>query len=439
MLKHSLPGILLCLALKCFSQEAATTARPLSIGDSIPHDLVLSDVYNYPVSKIRLSDLKGKFIILDFWATWCGACIATFPKMHQLQARFGDNLQVILVNTYQGDDLKRIHDFAGKRKAKTGLPFTLPYSLFQKEISQYFSYRFIPHLVWIDPAGKIAAITSQAEATEQSVRSMIAGNPVSFHQKNDAIDINPNNPLPLDSLTVNNQLLSRSVITKYIEGLGNETGITHDDVNQTTRFHLYNAPLALLIRTAYQQLTAYSSNRIIIKTKRKNILDPESYKDTLLYSSAYCYELILPTSSFQHIHKFIQADLEKTFQIKVSTEKKLVNCYVLKATSNISKIISRNSTPVLDMEQETLNRLFINQPVSTLTDLLNNSKAFSATPLINDTGVAYNIDLPNPPLFTEMNTIEALNYLQKIGFAITLEERSIDVAVIEDTNTHEPN
>ena len=102
MLKHSLPGILLCLALKCFSQEAATTARPLSIGDSIPHDLVLSDVYNYPVSKIRLSDLKGKFIILDFWATWCGACIATFPKMHQLQARFGDNLQVILVNTYQG-------------------------------------------------------------------------------------------------------------------------------------------------------------------------------------------------------------------------------------------------------------------------------------------------------------------------------------------------
>jgi thiol-disulfide isomerase/thioredoxin len=35
---------------------------------------------------------NGKLMILDFWATWCGACISKFPKLDSLQKKYADKL-----------------------------------------------------------------------------------------------------------------------------------------------------------------------------------------------------------------------------------------------------------------------------------------------------------------------------------------------------------
>jgi thiol-disulfide isomerase/thioredoxin len=50
-----------------------------------------------------LSELKGKVVILDFWATWCGPCIASFPQIREEVARFKDTPVVFLgVTSIQG-------------------------------------------------------------------------------------------------------------------------------------------------------------------------------------------------------------------------------------------------------------------------------------------------------------------------------------------------
>jgi thiol-disulfide isomerase/thioredoxin len=55
-------------------------------------------------SKLKsLNDLKGKVILLDFWATWCGPCIATFPEMRELVEHYkGSDLVVLGVTSLQG-------------------------------------------------------------------------------------------------------------------------------------------------------------------------------------------------------------------------------------------------------------------------------------------------------------------------------------------------
>src|SRR5580658_394124 len=95
-----IPGILLPLL---FCQAQTVNIRSLTIGDTVP-DMEFNNVINYHSPKTKLSDFKGRFVILDFWATWCGGCIEGFPHLDSMQNRFGDKLKVILVNTKETRD-----------------------------------------------------------------------------------------------------------------------------------------------------------------------------------------------------------------------------------------------------------------------------------------------------------------------------------------------
>lgn len=76
--------------------NAAAPARPALLGaGAIAPDFVMQDVTG---RKVRLSDFKGKVVILDFWATWCGPCIASFPHAQEIAARYKDQDVVVLAS-----------------------------------------------------------------------------------------------------------------------------------------------------------------------------------------------------------------------------------------------------------------------------------------------------------------------------------------------------
>jgi len=59
----------------------------------------------------KLSDLKGKVVVLDFWATWCGPCIATFPQIRELTTHYKDaDVVIVGVTSLQG----RVHGLAAQ-------------------------------------------------------------------------------------------------------------------------------------------------------------------------------------------------------------------------------------------------------------------------------------------------------------------------------------
>ena len=90
-------------------------ARPALLGPgAIAPDFVMQDVTG---REVRLSDFKGKVVILDFWATWCGPCIASFPHAQEIAARYKDQ-DVVLLASGTSDTIEAFKQWIPKNQPK---------------------------------------------------------------------------------------------------------------------------------------------------------------------------------------------------------------------------------------------------------------------------------------------------------------------------------
>lgn len=70
-------------------RSLAPEARNFVAPDFVAKDLAGNDV--------KLSDFRGKFVVLNFWATWCPPCVTEWPQVHQLAERLGDDEDVVVI------------------------------------------------------------------------------------------------------------------------------------------------------------------------------------------------------------------------------------------------------------------------------------------------------------------------------------------------------
>ncbi len=98
---------------------------------------------------VRLSDYKGKVIILDFWATWCPPCRAEIPGFIKLQEKYGDRLQIIGVSVDQNGPAA-VEPFA----RKYGINYPIAYAD-GRVVQAYGGITGIPTTFVIDPDFKI--------------------------------------------------------------------------------------------------------------------------------------------------------------------------------------------------------------------------------------------------------------------------------------------
>src|SRR5215813_9852191 len=113
--------------------------------------LVLKDLNGRPV---RLSEYRGKVVLINFWATWCPPCRAEMPGLVKLQREHGKDLQIIGV-TYPPEKRARVRRFA--RSLKVNYPIILG----TREIKNRFSSEeTLPLTVVINRDGKVSDIIS---------------------------------------------------------------------------------------------------------------------------------------------------------------------------------------------------------------------------------------------------------------------------------------
>ena len=142
----SLPLLILCLCvaavfllLHCGKEGKA----PLS---SLAPDFALRTLNG---EEITLSKLKGKVVLLDFWATWCAPCRESIPHLVQLHKTYQEKgLEVIGMNVDRGD-VDTVRRFAKSMEIR------YPIVIAQDEVQRNYGVTGIPMTVLIDRDGRI--------------------------------------------------------------------------------------------------------------------------------------------------------------------------------------------------------------------------------------------------------------------------------------------
>jgi thiol-disulfide isomerase/thioredoxin len=132
------------------------TAPAISLADTNGHS-------------VELSELRGKLVLVNLWATWCEPCLREMPSLERLQSRLGERIAVLAVSEDRGGN-KTVEPFI----AKLGLKSVKIYIDPKSEVGHAFGARGLPTSFLIDREGKVLGrVEGAAEWDSPKIRGVL--------------------------------------------------------------------------------------------------------------------------------------------------------------------------------------------------------------------------------------------------------------------------
>ncbi|TAF31517.1 MAG: DUF3738 domain-containing protein [Cytophagales bacterium] len=391
---------LVLVACFCLSYSQAQT--PLKVGEQTPK-LIVSD---YILNASANTQLEGKFLVLEFWATWCAPCLEAVPHLNSLQEQFKTQKNLLFVSlTYEKPEKVK--------RTLSRIPFkTIVASDQSKSYEAAFNVKAIPQTVLIDKKNIVQWIGMPDKLTSSMIEQFLRGEPVISQAAEEKkattpTDLNTIQP-PINTEEVGMQII-RSPTTKYFYSLAlAEAGGNTTLVNSLEKRGIYLATGMQLGK----QLAALN------KVKELQINLPEELSKqyfNIIYRNTNRTEEAVYVSD-------LKQNILKSLGLKESMEPKTLDIYFLVPTDS-KKLAAALASEQELFESSSENKthwLFSNSALSTITQTLAKEHKII---IENNTGLTGKYDF----IITKGNLDLLLSELKLYG--LTLEKQSVTMNI----------
>jgi thiol-disulfide isomerase/thioredoxin len=129
------------------------------------------DYENFAGGKTKLADLKGKYVYIDVWATWCGPCRAEIPFLKKAEEQFhGKNIEFVSISVDVAKDHEKWKTFV-KDKQLGGTQLFADNN-WNSDFIKAFSINSIPRFILIDPNGNVIDADSARPSSPQLIEKL---------------------------------------------------------------------------------------------------------------------------------------------------------------------------------------------------------------------------------------------------------------------------
>jgi uncharacterized protein (TIGR03435 family) len=183
------------LALVFFAQglfiaQTQDALLPVKVGDPAPA-ISLEALIQAPIKAENIeNDLKGKVVVLEFWATWCGPCREAIPHMNELEKEF--RTKPVRFLSVTDEEEWKVKNFLKVNPMRGWIGLDTDGSLFKA-----YGFKTIPQAVVIDLDGRIAALTLPRSLNSEMIKQLLERKPIDL-EPGDAISARTQEAQPKD-------------------------------------------------------------------------------------------------------------------------------------------------------------------------------------------------------------------------------------------------
>lgn len=405
----------MCAVQQVSAQEAEPVATasagitPLQIGDTIPDEVwnMPLQVVNHPVGKetITLNDYRGKLILLDFWATFCGSCISAMPKIHEVQRQFADEMVVIPVSWSKPEATEQT-----LRNHQTLWPLGLSSVVEAKALIGLFPHQVVPHYVWIDPQGRVVATTATNDVSVDNIAKVLDGEEPDYALKT---HIDTDKPLLFASEVLPKGAEVRQYAV-FIRGTmpSMASKITLRKTGDTVHgMAISNRPLLSMYTTiALQMWGEHPGKRLVVV-------------DSIADGSPHTLDFILPADQADSLYPRVLAFLNQQSGYTGQWVERRRTCLVLTKTNGTNRFIGNEGER--SRKADSLTFQINNYPIGQFVQQLNWEDMSGDLPVLNETEYEGPVSVTLHAPFDDIDNVR--RQLHVHGLDLLETERTVEI------------